>query len=162
MKRLFVLMTLMLSAVPVSAKENAVLPAFDVYFNGNKVESEFREYPLLVCKDITYFPMTYFDSRHLGLTTEWDNDTRTLYNDQGNITCAYRDYKWENKNEKSNVVNGCNFNIVVNGKEIDNAKEPYPIITFRDVTYFPLTWRFAVDEFGWEYSYDHENGLVIN
>ena len=40
--------------------------------------------------------------------------------------------------------------------------EPYPLLTFRDVTYFPLTWRFAVDMFHWEYSFDSENGLVIN
>lgn len=32
---------------------------------------------------------------------------------------------------------------------------------FRDVTYFPLTWRFAVDEFGWMYSFDSKNGLNI-
>ena len=38
----------------------------------------------------------------LGASVEWDNDTRTLYIDQENITCAYRDYKWENKNEKVN------------------------------------------------------------
>ena len=30
------------------------------------------------------------------------------------------------------------------------------------MTYFPLTWRFAVDEFGWEYSFDSESGLNIN
>lgn len=29
------------------------------------------------------------------------------------------------------------------------------------MTYFPLTWRFAVEEFGWQYSFDHTNGLVI-
>ncbi len=144
------------------AKETAVLPAFDVHFNGNKVESTYREYPLLVYKDITYFPMTYFDSRHLGLVTEWDGESNTLTISKKNINSVLTAYKSENKNIKNNSINICNFNIIVNGKEIDNKNEPYPLITFRDVTYFPLTWRFAVDEFGWEYSFDNENGLTIN
>ena len=33
---------------------------------------------------------------------------------------------------------------------------------FREVTYFPLTWRFAVEEFGWEYRFDTDNGLTVS
>lgn len=50
---------------------------------------------------------------------------------------------------------------MVNGEVIDNSKEKYPLLLFRDVTYFPLTWRFAVDEFGWNYTFDMEQGLQI-
>ncbi len=165
MKKILAMLMVIAMALPtmsVSAKETAVIPAFDVHFNGNKVESDFREYPLLVYKDITYFPMTYFDSRHLGLVTEWDEETNTLTISKNNINSILTAYKSENKNNANNSVTICNFNIIVNGKTIDNKTEPYPLITFRDVTYFPLTWRFAVDEFGWEYSFDHENGLNIN
>jgi len=35
-------------------------------------------------------------------------------------------------------------------------------LIFRDITYFPLTWRFAVDEFAWEYKFTNEDGLKIN
>ncbi len=164
MKKLAVLFSIIIVcfASNAYAKETAVLPAFDVHFNGNKVDSTYREYPLLVYKDITYFPMTYFDSRHLGLVTEWDEKTNTLTISKKNINSVLTAYKSENKNTKNNNVNICNFNIIVNAKKIDNKKEEYPLITFRDVTYFPLTWRFAVDEFGWEYSFDSENGLTIN
>lgn len=165
MKKMLVLLlaiVMLLPTVSVSAKETAVLPAFDVHFNGNKVESDFREYPLLVYKDITYFPMTYFDSRHLGIVAEWNGETNTLNISKENINSILSAYKSENKNNASNSVTICNFNVIVNGKTIDNKTEPYPLLTFRDVTYFPLTWRFAVDEFGWEYSFDHENGLNIN
>ncbi len=140
---------------------SATIPVFDVTFNGTRVENQYRQYPLIVSKDITYFPMTYFDCRFLGLTTEWDNDTRTLYINKENISCAYRDYKQEAANESTFAPTVCDFNIVVNGKAINNSAEEYPLLTFRDVTYFPLTWRFAVDEFGWEYSFDAENGLAI-
>ena len=51
--------------------------------------------------------------------------------------------------------------ILVNGKQIENSSEEYPVLRFRDVTYLPLTWRFAVEEFGWEYSYSQEYGISI-
>ncbi len=50
----------------------------------------------------------------------------------------------------------------VNGKTVDNSREQYPLLLFRDVTYFPLTWRFAVEEFGWSYHFDGESGLTIS
>ena len=37
----------------------------------------------------------------------------------------------------------------------------YCLLVFRNVTYFPLTWRFAVDEFGWNYDYKELTGLTI-
>ena len=59
------------------------------------------------------------------------------------------------------AIQPCGFAITVNGKSIDNSKEEYPLLVFRDVTYFPLTWRFAVDEFGWNYTFDGKTGLNI-
>lgn len=165
MKKMFAVLMIILMVLPttyVVASEIAVLPAFDVSFNGQLVESNYRQFPLIVYKDITYVPMTYFDCRYLGLTTNWDNDTRTLSINKENITCTYRDYKQDSVNKKSFTPVVCDFNIIVNNKKIDNLTEEYPLLTFRDVTYFPLTWRFAVEEFGWEYSFDSENGLVIN
>ncbi len=140
----------------------AVLPTFKVTLNGTKVESSHRQYPLIVYKDITYFPMTYFDCRFLGLTTKWDNETRTLSIDRENIACAYRDYGQKNANESKFSPTVCDFNIIVNGRKINNEAEEYPLLTFRDVTYFPLTWRFAVDEFGWNYSFNAVHGLIID
>ncbi len=164
MKKLLIFLTFIicLGTQTSFAKETAQIPSFDVHFNGNKVDSAYREYPLLVYKDITYFPMTYFDSRHLGLVTEWDGESNTLTISKKNINSILTAYKSENKNTTKNDVTICNFNIIVNRKDIDNKTEPYPLLTFRDVTYFPLTWRFAVDEFGWEYSFDSESGLNIN
>ena len=145
-----------------SAKEAKVtLPSFDVTLNGTVIENTNREYPLIVYNDITYFPMTYYDCRYLGLTTDWNNDTRTLSIDKDNITCAYRDYKTQNTNSKAYTASVCEFKINVNGEKIDNSVEEYPLLTFRDITYFPLTWRFAYEEFGWEYSFTNEDGLRI-
>lgn len=165
MKKIFAFFLVFVMCIPfisACANETALLPGFDVTFNGQKVDSLQRQFPLLVYKDITYVPMTYYDCRFLGLSTNWDNETRTLYIEKTNTTCAYRDYKWQWENSKNNEVTICNFNIVVNGKTIDNLTEEYPLLLYRDVTYFPLTWHFAVDEFGWQYYFDSESGLSIS
>ena len=47
------------------------LPGFDVTLNRAAFSNDYSRYPLLVYKDITYFPMTYHDCRLLGLTTSW-------------------------------------------------------------------------------------------
>lgn len=165
MKKIFLLVLVLslILTIPVFASETASLPAFSVTLNGTEVESSFRQFPLLVYKDITYFPMTYYDCRFLGLNTVWDSETNTLTIEKNNIFHggAYRGYKWEWENGKEHTVSVCNFNIVVNGKVIDNTSEEYPLLTFRDVTYFPLTWRFAKEEFDWNYSFDSEKGLCI-
>ena len=161
-KILMLLCAFMLFSVPALAKNvNVTIPQFDVKFNGTEVENEYRQFPLIVYKDITYFPMTYYDSRFLGLETMWDNNTRTLAITKENITCAYRDYNLPWKNSSSLSATVCDFNIVINEKEVENSKEEYPLLIFNDVTYFPLTWRFAVDEFGWEYEFTSEKGLDI-
>ncbi len=163
-KKLLVLVFTIFTLLTINtyAADYANIPACSVTLSGQSVDNSYRQYPLLQYKDIVYFPMTYHDCRFLGVSTDWNGNTNTLTISKENISGAYRNYNWEWKNSKSNKIDICKFNIVVNGKVIDNSNEKYPLVTFRDVTYFPLTWRFAVDEFGWEYSYDDKNGLVIN
>lgn len=136
------------------------LPNFPITLNGSKVDNWQRQYPLIIYKDITYFPMTYHDCRFLGLETNWDGKTG-LKIAKTNVTAAFReDYK-KTKNLARYTATIASFPIKANGKIIDNAQEEYPLLLFRDVTYFPLTWRFAVDEFGWDYSFDSKEGLSI-
>ncbi len=155
-------MTLNVSAASDVSISDTAIPEFTVTLNGQKIENGRRQFPLLVYKDITYVPMTYHDCRFLGLETAWNDETKTLSIEKTNITCAYRDYDIDWDTLRNDYLTLCNFNIIVNGKEVDNSKEEYPLLTFRDVTYFPLTWRFAVEEFGWEYSFDEDDGLIIN
>ena len=109
MKKIFVLIMVLvlILSVPAFASESASLPEFPVTLNETKIDSSFRQFPLLVYKDITYFPMTYYDCRFLGLKTSWDGDTNTLTIEKSNHFHggAYRTYNWEWENGKSNVVN---------------------------------------------------------
>ncbi|WP_239633231.1 hypothetical protein [Paenibacillus sp. H1-7] len=146
-----------------SAAEQSVavsLPKFEVKLNGNQVENDYRQYPLLVYKDITYVPMTWYDSRLLGLETGWSaQDGLSIA--KGSVTSSYAAYAADHKNAGSARATISSFGITINGKTVDNAKEPYPLLTFRDVTYFPLTWKFAHEEFGWDYVWDPSAGLAI-
>lgn len=152
---------MMPNALSAQSKEAKVtLPTFQVSLNGTPIDNSFRQYPLIVYKDITYFPMTYYDSRFLGLETKWSGDTG-LEIDKTGIAAAYRDYNGDARNGKTYTATIPSFDIKVNGEAVNQADEEYPLLVFRDVTYFPLTWRFAVDAFGWDYRFDSDNGLVI-
>lgn len=137
------------------------LPTFQVILNGQTVDNRNREYPLIVYKDITYFPMTWSDCRFLGLENAWSPE-QGLSIQQSNITSPYHDYASAEANSSRNypaeLAEGA---VAVNGQSIDNASEEYPLLSFRDITYFPLTWRFAHDAFGWEYSWGESDGLSI-
>lgn len=169
MKKLFSILLLVCMIItsatfPSSAAEKNVsitLPTFKVTLNGTIVNNNKAQYPLIVYKGITYFPMTYYDSRFLGVETDWDNAT--------GLTVKFTDVKGDyhpasqaSQNKSSGVAQIADFAITVNGKKIDNTTEEYPLLNFRDITYFPMTWRFCVTEFGWDYNYTNEKGLVIS
>ncbi|MDF2934746.1 MAG: hypothetical protein K0Q90_119 [Paenibacillaceae bacterium] len=137
------------------------LPTFQVTLNGQRVDNRNRGYPLIVYKDITYFPMTWYDSRHLGLENTWSAD-QGLSVQQSSITAFYHDYASGETNTASSYrAELADGPITVNGQIIDNRTEEYPLLSFRDVTYFPLTWRYAHDAFGWEYDWSDSSGLSI-
>ena len=116
----------------------------------------------LVYKDMVYFPMTWSDSRFLGLQTGWSRTTGLIVTKASCQSSTYTPYDMYindvNKTFKAKVADS---KIVVNNKQIINDEEPYPLLHFRNITYFPLTTRFAVEEFGWKYSWSNEEGLKI-
>lgn len=139
---------------------NVSLPSFEVTMNDIKINNNERLYPIIVYRDITYVPMTYNDSRFLGLETKWNDDTGLQVN-KISSQLAYNPNKgFSNSSLESAYLP--DFGIKVNGKNIDNKNEAYPLLVFRDVTYFPLTWRYMVNEFGWTSSFDPTIGLIIN
>ena len=157
-----------LSAAPAMAQNvAATLPTFPVTLNGVVMEQQYAQYPLLVYKDITYVPMTWEETRLLGLETTYTQadglgvNKTAVVREQSILQGEYEPYKVETANGKNHQAAVAAGPIHVNHKSIDNASEEYPLLLYRDITYFPLTWRFAVDEFGWDYTFDHTNGLVI-
>lgn len=155
------------TAPAMAADVTVTLPTFPVTLNGVTMEQSKSQYPMLVYKDITYVPMTWADTRLLGLESNWTQQGGLVINKAGTVQSqaearnAYAPYKANTANKSSYPAVTASGKITVNKKAITNSSEQYPLLVFRDVTYFPLTWRFAVNEFGWEYSFDQKNGLVI-
>ena len=156
---------LIFSPVPQALAADTVqvtLPSFSVTLNGQTTGNDYSKYPLLVYKDITYFPMTYYDCRLLGLKTDWTADTGLVIDKNEDYFYEYLREVNNSKNARKQTAKLADGKITVNGKVVDNSKEEYPLLVFRDVTYFPLTWRFAVNEFSWDYRFNQQEGLVID
>ena len=163
---------MLFSSVSYANSVTVTIPEFPVTVNGQVMESKHNQYPLLVYKGITYFPMAYDYARFLGIKTNWYQESRAYGNKSVLFVGVAEDRAKELKiisaktpNRKSCTAAVAGYGLALNTTNpngyLNNSKEAYPILTFRDVTYFPLTWRFAVEEFGWEYSYDNKSGLRI-
>ncbi len=145
MKKLILIVMMFIVAIPtVFAEEDVVVTLPDQY-NG-----------------ITYMPMTWDLSNALGLKSNWTAEDGLV------ITKAESARVYDPTTEMVNVV-GKNytasvveFPVTVNGKTIDNSKEEFPLLSFKNVTYFPMTYYFMVTEFESGYSWRDLTGLSVS
>ena len=149
------------SLPPAQAALRASIVTAKVTLNGQVIDNKSAKYPLLLYSNITYFPMTYHLSRFMGVSTDWNNQARTLNITAGGAKTAY--VAETGKRQSGSVsVTLPTYKTYVNGAYVNNKEEPYPIFNYNGVTYFPLTWAYAVDAFGWGYHWDAANGLRID
>lgn len=142
------------AGVNVSAAQQNVtvsVPSFDVIINGQLIEGyeqKYLQYPFYVYKDITYFPMTYFDCNTLGIYNYWTAETGNIIT--SGLPCAeYTEVLASSTRGKTAIAQISTSKISVNGTVVDNLKEEYPILNCNNVLYFPMTWRW-ISEFGWQ------------
>ena len=154
--------TVALSAIPTAeAAMRASVVTGKVTLNGQVIDNKTAKYPLLIYSNITYFPMTYHLSRFMGVSADWNNGSKTLDIAAGGARTAYA-AETGKKQSGSVSVTLPSYKISVNGAQINNKEEKYPIFNYNGITYFPLTWAYAVDSFGWSYQWDVVNGLRID
>lgn len=155
---------LLSSVIPVAnaAGLRASIATGPVTLNGQSIDNSRAKYPLLLYKNITYFPMTYYLCRFLQVETDWDGSTRTLYISRAKTGSPYVADTGGHGSKGTVSVSKVTYPVVVNGVSIDNKNATWPLLNYNDITYFPLTWEFAVESFGWEYAWDAQNGLRIN
>ncbi|MFD0676477.1 MULTISPECIES: DUF5050 domain-containing protein [unclassified Paenibacillus] len=140
-------------------------PTFPVTINETIIDQVHSVYPLLLYRDITYFPMTWDYTSALGLTAAW--------NGQKGLSIAMQDKKAvcsplkQTLSAQANSSTGsasaipAPFPVTVNGSLIDNTKEPYPVLFYNDITYFPMTWKFTKEAFNWQVNWDNARGYEI-
>lgn len=141
------------------------IPSFNVSINGNNIESRVMQYPMIVCDDITYFPLTWEWCIELGLISGYtDEDGLFIANYSSYIKPEIKDVDQDGYNQEGVYYTATipTYPIYINGRLIDNTKEDYSFLNFRGITYFPLTWRFVIDEFGWDMSWNDNNGFKLS
>ncbi|TDG00114.1 hypothetical protein [Paenibacillus piri] len=133
---------------------------FPVELNGVTIDNEKTRYPLLLYRDVTYVPMTWEYGQALALIVSWSQENGLAIIKSAPKGIAVNPES-SSKAEKPTHATIPMFPVSVNGKTIDNSSEPYPLLVYEDITYFPLTWKFAHDEFEWEVNWDSSGGLRI-
>ncbi|QIB70134.1 hypothetical protein Ami103574_12910 [Aminipila butyrica] len=167
-----ILCMLLFPTIAYAKSVTVTIPEFPVIINGQAMESKYNQFPLLLYKDITYFPMAYDYARFLGVKANWYEKSRS-YGNKGVLFVGVADsaatelsiISTKTLNKKTGTATVAEYGLALNTtnpqRYLNNMNESYPILNFRGITYFPLTWRFAVEEFGWKYSYDKKTGLQI-
>ncbi|MBE1444308.1 hypothetical protein [Paenibacillus sp. OAS669] len=143
---------------------NVQRPNFPVEVNGTRinVNETYSAYPLLLYKDTTYFPMTWNYAQGLGLSITWNPDSGLDIENGGDAVSELKQQDSDHENIETHFSAVLpSYEIKVNGKTIDNTREPYPVLNFRGVTYFPMTWRFAHDEFHMTTEWSVHEGFKI-
>ncbi len=135
----------------------AYSPDFPVKVAGYSFQTGSDEYPLLVYKNITYWPMTYDHGQLLGIESNWSQETGLVITPSANVPLDQggRMYQWppfeERQTYRAALVTEP---VTVFGQRIDNSKEAYPLLRYQDVIYFPMTWHWLFDTFGCFYQYN--------
>lgn len=116
------------------------LPSFPVQINGVAIDPSNAKYPPIVYKDITYFPMTWDYTRSLGLPYTWDESDGLRITGRGERYQLRPAADTQGSNNKTTyTAMSVTYPVFVNDKPIDNGSEEYPLLSFRDITYFPMT-----------------------
>ncbi len=159
---LILLMTfVMVNTVYAENEVEVTIPEFGINIGAEEIDNVHNEFPLILYNDITYFPMTWNFSRALGLSSNWNSGTGLSIAETSETEELVQDKSVTNDLSRTYTATIAEFGINLNGNTINNSEEEYPILLFRDVTYFPLTWKFTVDEFGWDSKFDPSKGLSI-
>ncbi|QGQ99049.1 hypothetical protein EHS13_31315 [Paenibacillus psychroresistens] len=149
---------------PVSAATSEVkvsIPKFAVEVNGKKIDNLHALYPILTYKEITYFPMTLNYAKSLGLSVQWNNKNGLSIQSLASRTPMKADKLGNNSLTKTYKAQIAAFPVQVNGQKINNTTEKYPLLVFHDITYFPMTWHFTNDLFGWSTEWNSISGYHI-
>ncbi|MBI9014985.1 MAG: trypsin-like peptidase domain-containing protein [Clostridiales bacterium] len=168
MKKIIIVLIAILLAIPsVGFGENTdvdvMIPSYDVKVNGVKIDTAHSQYPVLVYKGVTYFPMTSDYLSGIGLDLKFSNAEGLKISKKNDLSDLVQMFLGADNELGSHVKAQIPaFGIGVNGKVIDNSTEEYPILSYKNITYFPMTWRFAVTEFGWKTTWSNTEGFGIN
>jgi len=127
------------------------IPDYECIIENSSIYYQDSLYPLLSYRDVTYFPMTFDYCRALNLSTSWVEGKGLYIVYQPSTAHALPVYE-TTQNTKLNTAVLPEYPIYINGKPASEVmkQQEYPFLNFRGVTYCPMTWELAHQEFAWE------------
>ncbi|MGF7029334.1 hypothetical protein J2T17_000239 [Paenibacillus mucilaginosus] len=163
---LFLLTAAPLPSASAAVTSRAALPPFPVTLNGVELDSAYSKYPFLYMNSITYMPLTWNHLQSLNIKSHWSEEEGLMIMPNGDYPPPIQEGPPEQdlsdkRNAAAFSVKRLNQRLWINGTVIDNETEPYPFLTFRDVVYMPLTWRYVHELLHLEIRWDADNGLTL-
>lgn len=141
------------------------LPNFDIYVNEVKVENDYKKYPFIVYRGITYFPLTYDDAKFMEWNLKWVKKTRELHvvsTEQVNYQWEeYKQVKGKTKNKKIMKAKTPAFKIKFGEKYLPKTIGKYPVLVYNHVTYIPLVNDYKYEDSCMSFVFSKEKGLEI-
>lgn len=153
-----------LSPVEAASSVRVNLPYFPVKINGQTLDQTHSQYPFLYYKDVTYLPLTWNNLQTLGLRYGWSEEEGLwVYSGwSSNLeTFPAQDLMESANSDSVYTAHLAQGSIRIGEASIDNSKEPYPFLMFRDVTYMPLTWHFIHDLLQMDIRWSEGEGLHL-
>ncbi len=139
-------------------------PTFDVTLNGKAYDSKKCDYPMLYYKEITYLPLTADNMAYMGLSFELLPEENKAYVRSAPISSdkhsAHTTPLWIDLVYKPLYIPDTEAEVL--GGKANEEYPDYPFIVYKNVYYMPMTWEYMHDVLGWQYSFDHEKGLVVD
>jgi len=162
---IMVIAALVVFLIPFGANANEVsvtCAQFPVVVNGRLVNNSMREYPFILYKSITYFPMTYDDCAFLGIENNWTKESGNIIT-KTSSSGKYNDFLSPALDEtaKDGTASIVTTPVTVLGEAINNSLQEYPILNYKNVLYFPLTWDWS-QKFGWKTTFGENRFLEVS
>lgn len=148
--------TTVASASPKSSGLYAVVPNYAVNLSGHAVDNTKLQYPLLNYKNVTYIPMTYNNSKSLGLLTKQEGTILNIDKQDAGFT---QDLAGECKVNEKKAVSKTNLIVYANGNLLVQESD-YPFLMYNNIVYLPLTYNIG-QALGIGITWDAVNGIQV-
>lgn len=146
------------------------MPCYIISLNGEVYDNTTAEYPFITYKNILYLPLTNQNCAFLGIKSnpyfQMPTKSNTLFIGNAKPSVDKLDVLSKNRKNALSVKAGIYdykvaLNQIASDEFFENKASDYPVITYNDVTYLPLTWENVVDKLDWQYAYDSVDGFAL-
>lgn len=166
---LFTVFILTFTRANAAQEVQVTIPEYKTVIADMDIYNPALQYPIINYKNITYIPMTSKLCARLGLAVGFDaakglyiaKHPDTEYFSYSDTEGFFGSTDFQNSYDIFYTACIPEYPIYINGIYINNFKEEYPLLNFRDITYLPLTYSLASDELGFLVEWSETEGFGL-